>query len=359
MNTKHWAIIGAGNGGQTMAGHLAIMGVPVKIFDVYEKTVNAINENKGIELEGKINGFGKIIEATTEIDKVVKNAEIIIVVLPAIYHKSIAEKCSKFLEEGQIIILHPEASLGAVEFKKIIDKERENIDITVGATNTLLYACRAEKPGLAHVFGKKNEIKMATIPTEKGKSTLELLKGYFPEIKLVKNVLETSLSNLNAMVHPGPSLLNTSLIESNHSFEYYLDGFTPSIANFVEKLDKERVLIADAYGIRLKGIKEEFKSIYGSEGDTLYEIIQNTEVYKGIMGQNKMNNRYLTEDIPFSLVSMKTLAEVADVNIKYIKTIIDLGEGVLGEILETGRTRENLELESSNIDDLINYVELG
>ena len=40
---KVWAIIGGGNGGQAMAGHLASMGEKVSLYDVVPATVDALN----------------------------------------------------------------------------------------------------------------------------------------------------------------------------------------------------------------------------------------------------------------------------------------------------------------------------
>ena len=70
----------------------------------------------------------------------------------------------------------------------------------------------------------------------------------FPAYTFDSDIIEVSLDNINAFVHPGPTLLNTGRIESGVSFEYYLD-FTPSQAALVETLDKERCAIAAAYGM--------------------------------------------------------------------------------------------------------------
>ena len=40
---KVWAIIGGGNGGQSMAGHLALLGQKVRLYDVMQKTVDELN----------------------------------------------------------------------------------------------------------------------------------------------------------------------------------------------------------------------------------------------------------------------------------------------------------------------------
>lgn len=98
---KPIAIIGAGNGGQAFAGYLSLHGREVKIFDVVQATVDRLTELGGVTLSGNsdVTGFGKIQLASTDIGAVMEGCEIILVVLPSIYHKDMAEK-NGTLSEG-------------------------------------------------------------------------------------------------------------------------------------------------------------------------------------------------------------------------------------------------------------------
>ena len=64
------------------------------------------------------------------------------------------------------------------------------------------------------------------------------------------NCLETSLSNIGALFHPTPVLLNIGRIENDlQGFRYYWDGITPSVATLVGEIDQERMAVARAYGV--------------------------------------------------------------------------------------------------------------
>jgi len=76
-----------------LSGHLALMGFSVKLYDIVPETIRAIQEKGGIELQGAVEGFGKLELATTRMDDAVSNADIIAVVTPAIAHRSIAAEC--------------------------------------------------------------------------------------------------------------------------------------------------------------------------------------------------------------------------------------------------------------------------
>ena len=142
---NHIAIVGAGNGGQAFAGYLSLMGERIKIFDVVPATVEKLNEVGGVLMEGnsKLTGFGKIEKATTSMQEVIEGAKLILIVLPSLYHADMARQMAPYLKDGQVIILNPHASMGPVEFRKVLNDCNVTADITIGCSSTLLFACRA------------------------------------------------------------------------------------------------------------------------------------------------------------------------------------------------------------------------
>ena len=96
---KTWAIIGGGNGGQAIAGHLSLQGEKVRLFDVVQTTVDAINEKGGIQLHHAVEGFGKLEFATTSMEKVMDGADNIMIVLPSLYHEDIAKQVLPLIKE--------------------------------------------------------------------------------------------------------------------------------------------------------------------------------------------------------------------------------------------------------------------
>jgi len=55
-----WAVIGGGNGGQSLSGHLSHMGFAVRLYDIFAETIATIQSQGGIQLNGAVKGFGKI-----------------------------------------------------------------------------------------------------------------------------------------------------------------------------------------------------------------------------------------------------------------------------------------------------------
>lgn len=358
--SKTWAIIGGGNGGQTMAGHLAVMGEQVRLFDVVPATVEAVNAKGGVELHHALTGFGKLEFATADIGRAIENADVVVVVLPSIYHESMARAIVPHLRDGMVVFLHPEASCGAIAFRKVMADMGCEADVVVAAACTLLYSTRIQAPGDVYVFGVKNEVPMAALPATDNQRLESVICPRLPWFKAVPNVLLTSLDNLNAMMHPAPMLLNTSRIEAEPfvPYEYYHQGITPSIGKYVDAMDAERVAVARAFGYEQRTVREEYIDMYacGDRDTPLYQLCRNNKGYEGIMTAGTLRTRYILEDIPYSLEAIRALARVAGVETPCIDAVITLGRTILGEEMNQGRTAEALGIAGMTRDELLRYT---
>ncbi len=355
-----WAIIGGGNGGQSLAGHLALMGFSVRLYDIFPETVEAIRSQGGITVEGAVDGFGPLERVTTDMQEALEGADIVMVVAPAVAHRTIAADCAPFLVDGMIVFVHPGATGGALEFKKVFDDHGCQHRVTIAEANSLLYACRSPKPGYASIFGIKKQLQVAAFPASDTSRVLQLLTRAFPQMVAAKNVMETSLGNPNAMMHPAPSLLNTSLIESGRDWLYYWDGITPSVGAFVEAMDRERIALAEAFGLKLPPIVQWYRLAYEVAGDTLSEVVKQNRAYAEVKGQQTLRTRYILEDVPTGLVPMVSLGRLLGVDVSRMETIVQLAQYVLGEDLTTGgRTVESLGLDGLSVAQIRNFLETG
>ena len=144
LNEKKIAIIGAGQGGQAIAGFLGMKGFEVSLWDRSSDILKDIKILGGIKLTGKINGFGEVVETTCSIAKAIKNAFAIMVVTTADAHDEIALSLAKHLENKQTIILNPGRTFGALYFKHFLNKvlKNNNTKIYIAEAQSLIFACR-------------------------------------------------------------------------------------------------------------------------------------------------------------------------------------------------------------------------
>ncbi len=71
---------------------------------------------------------------------------------------------------------------------------------------------------------------------------------------------------------------------------------------------------------------------------------------------NTLRTRYVLEDIPYSLVALRALAQVAGVETPCMDAIITLGNVILSDVMEEGRTKKALGIDSMTKEELIKYV---
>src|SRR3990167_10545953 len=96
------------------------MGYEVKLYNRTEDKIKSVQYRGGIDLEGEVEGFGPVKAATSNIEEALKDTDVLMVVVPANAHRSIAETCAPFLKNGQIIVLNPGRTGGALEFRSVL-----------------------------------------------------------------------------------------------------------------------------------------------------------------------------------------------------------------------------------------------
>lgn len=355
MNIKHpkFCVIGAGNGGLAMAGHLAIMNFDVKLFNRSEERLKAIKLEGGIDVTGEVNGFGRIEVATSDPEEAIKDVDVIMVVIPATGHKNIAKMIAKFLSSGQIVILNPGRTFGALEFFNTLKGEGCSSDVIVGETQTFIYASRVTGPGQAKIFRIKNSVPLATIRAYKIPKALSVIRKAFPHFVSGDSIFKTSFDNIGCVFHPALVILNAGWIEDPIDFEFYLQGTTLSTSVILEALDKERLEVASALGFRAMSAREWLYYAYDVSGKTLFEAIHANPGYRGIMAPHNTNMRYITEDVPCSLVPMASLAKKFNVETPVIDSIIKIASAMHErDYYKEGRTVESLGIKDLNLKQL-------
>lgn len=348
-----YAVIGAGNGGLAMAGYLAYKGYNVNLYNRTKGKIKDLIDDPVITLSGAVQGVGKLQLVTSDIKEAISDVEVIMVTTPATAHYSLAKVMAPYLRDGQMIVLNPGRTGGALEVYSTIRDCGCNKNIVVAEAQTFIYACRATSPKSAKIFSVKNEVFVAAIPAYQTEKVIRYLSGVYPQFSAARNVMETSLNNFGAIFHPAPTLLNSGHIERCQPFEYYLEGITPSIGKMLERLDYERMQVAYALGVRAISAVRWLKDTYGASGSSIYDAIQNTKAYKGLTAPSGLKTRYIYEDIPCSLVPISSIGSILGIDTPAIDTIIRLANIITGRnFIAEGRTADKLGLSNLNAREI-------
>jgi opine dehydrogenase len=365
MNTTtHYTVIGAGHGGKPMAAHLALMGFPVTLYNRTFDHIAAIKKRGGIDLEsaeGGPHGFAHLPLVTSDVKEALQYAEMIMVVVPSSAHAEVARTVAPHLRDGQIIILHPGRTCGAIEFYKEIREKGCTADVTIAEAETFIYASRSDGPAQARIFRIKEAVPLAALPAVRTQQVLDKLNEAYPQFIDGGNVLQTGLNNMGAIFHPALTLLNAGWIEATHGdFQFYIDGVTPSVARVLEELDRERVTVASSIGIRARNAMEWLQLAYNTTGEDLQDAIHNQPGYYGIKAPSTLSHRYIFEDVPMSLVPIASLGERYGVSVHGMDSIIRLACIVHHtDYWRRGRTLVKLGIADLSVNELTRFVNEG
>ena len=341
-----------------MAGHFASLGHNVTLYNRSIGKLLGLTENGSIQLKGAISGFGKIVLVTDNLQEALKDAELIMVTTTADAHKQLAETMAPYVQEEQVIILNPGRTLGALEFSVAI-KKITNKRIYIAEAQSLIYACRADTPGIVRVIGVKDKVLLAAYPASDTDRVLNMVNSVYSCFVKVDNILVTGLENIGAIFHPSVVLFNAAAIERGEKFYFYND-MTPSIANFLIEIDQERLDVGKAFGIQLHSVSDWVSLAYTNiEGEDLCEKMRNNPAYYQIQAPGQLKSRLLTEDVPTGILPIMELGKAAGLKMPLMSSVFTLSEGLLKiDFRSQGRTLKNLGLDKlsvSRISELVGH----
>lgn len=358
-----FAVLGAGHGGTAMAGHLSLMGFDVSLYNRGADRLNPIRVAGGVEIlsdcaESVPYGFARLDVVTTDPAEAIRERQILMVVVPATAHAFIAEQIAPHLVDGQVVVLNPGRTGGALEVHRVIRDKGCRADVVVAEAQTFIYASRSVNPAQTRIFRIKNSIPVAALPAHRTPEVVKLLRHAFGQFVPGDNVMKTSIDNIGAIFHPAVTVLNAARIEStNGDFDYYTEGITPAVAQILEAMDRERVAVAEALGFRAMSAREWLYIAYDAAGRTLHEAMRANRGYDGIKAPKTVYTRYITEDIPMSLVPISSLGQLVGVQTPTIDSIILLGSVLHGvDYLAEGRTAESLGLAGKSLKQIRQFI---
>jgi opine dehydrogenase len=370
------AVLGGGNGGHAVAANLSLAGFKVNFFELpqFAEPFERVLRTKEIRIEGvSIDGVARLNLATTDIQQAIKDAEVIFVITPAFGHKTMAEICAPFVQDGQVIVLMP-GSGGSLEFAKIFKEKKVKQEITFAECCTLPYGARLKATGHVSVFINALILPTGVFPSKRTGEVISTLKQFYPTMIPAKDVLEAAINNPNPIVHPVATLLSATRIEhSKGEFYLYAEGMTPSVARTYESLNEERLSICKTMGYKLYHWNDlDFKdyNLGETEEECRYRILNTSMdaafgkdgIYAGIKmkGPEHLKDRYVTEDVPYGMVLLSTLGDILKIPTPTHDAVIQLASVInRTNYWKTGRGVKELGLSGLNKQGLKKFLHDG
>jgi opine dehydrogenase len=352
------AVLGAGNGGVAAAFDFAQHGHEVALYAAAEfgENVVAVARAGGISASGDLSGFAAIRYAGHDAAEALSGAELVLVVGPAYSTEPLAAAAAPHLSPGTAILVCPGSCAGAIAFKRAVGLELDDERYVVGETSTLPYAVRVTEPGVVNVFLKLTSgLYLAGLPRAATDRLHDLIKDVWPAVEKADSVFQTTLQNGNPVIHPAVTLLNAGLLErTGGDFLFYEEGVTERVGRLIAAVDHERQAIAAALGVTIQsepalGVRQGY--MLEENYSTGYSTAPG---FLGIRAQSRLDHRYLTEDVGYSLVFLTDLAARLGLRTPVIDAVIAIASVVLARDFraEGKRTMSTLGLDGISPEQL-------
>lgn len=346
------AIVGAGNVGQAIAGHMTLLGHNARLYSRWERDFDAINANNGIDFTGDVVGHADKPFLTTDLGAAVEGADTVVVAAPAYAHAFLSAELAKILKPEQLVVFQPSVLGSSLELAKHFSLLNRPACL-IAETPTSLYTCRLRGPAQVYIGAIKPGIQLATIPRNSAQKAIEQLSRYFGNRYIpASDTLSVGLGNPNAVYHVPPALLNIKTVEDSDKLPLHT-LVTPRVAALIHALDLERISLAEAFGVKTPSWWEFLETSYGvTEGSYVERIVQGYG-RQAFPEPDSLTHRYFTEDIPFGLVIWSSLAKEIGLSLPLTDSLIKLSGVICDTDFEaTGRTAEVLGVSGCDIETI-------
>jgi opine dehydrogenase len=346
------AVLGAGPIGVTVAGDLSLRGHQVSLWSRSAATLASFM-HAAIRLDGALEAEVFPFLVSPDIADVLAGSRLVVVCVPASGHEEVARLAAPFLKRDQVVLLVPGRTFGALAFLRALDCPAEQAP-SIAETQTTPFASRRRAENKCHVFAVKKNIATASLVQARRAEVEILLRQVGLDAHVfAANTLVTSMNSIGPLMHCPTMLLNVSLVDANAEWaqklrsptKFYSEFITPRVARIIERMDEERMAIAAALGLggAAESIRQWGSRTYGMDGLSFYEALQTNLSYGPIESPDRMEHRYLTEDVPTGLVPWESLGRSLGVPVPLTSLMIDLADNLLErDFRREGRSLERL-----------------
>jgi len=382
MNNNHIkqiTVFGAGNAGITEATRIKLQFPEIRII-LYNRTSDEksckklalLQCHKMFHLSGIYQGQTKPDVVTPRIDESAKGSEVIIITTTANAHGSIASQIAPYLYHGQIILIFAGGIDSKFLMAKKIREEGCTAHVTFADADTFIYATKIIQlsPRRIEVLVKarKQKLYLSVLPSKRMSHVLQLLAGsiYPDQFIGCHDPLQAGINDAPGL-HIIGIIMQRKRIEAQEDFNFYL-GLTKEMTQMIEELDRERIAVAHAMGIRNCPTTRDFlHTAYnipltdGGSERSLFDMVhdEGTPYYNPPGGPirspapKKMNHRYLYEEVTTRVVPLYHMAKVLGIDTPLHKRIIEQA----GEILNHNYFKEGRSLDDLGLSphDILNW----
>lgn len=352
---RKFVVIGAGNGGQSLAGDMVIRGVHLAaIYDNNPAPIVDIQQKGGIKMSGPVvEGFAPVKCATTNLKEAVEAGDVILVAITANYHKDFAVSIAPYIRSNQAVIIIPGYAGSSILFAKTLLKAGVKQLPLIGETISFPYATRLVEPAHAGIKSRKVALPVAALPATRNDELLAIIKEAIPEAMLFDDTLSIGFNNPNPVSHVPSYLFNLGRVESSDVINADFHSWaTPTISRIKHDLDNERLAVMKALGLQPLSYDEFHELAY--KGKAFKPLPQKGEIPANA---SQAPDRFIDEDVPMGLVSVAVFGDLANIDTPTTDTLIKISNFIRQEKFESiGRNLDYMGINGMTLKEILSFV---
>jgi opine dehydrogenase len=360
------AVLGAGHGGCAAAADLTRRGYRVRLHARSAARLAPLRERGGVEARGIQTGFVPLPDLTTDVAEAVDGADLIMLVVPSVAHAHYAQALAPLLRPDRPVFLNPGHTGGGLHFAHELRRAGYRDDFQTGETVTLTYICRMEGPATVGIYSYVRRLRFAAFPGRHAEGLYALVHRLYPETEPASSVLETGLSNLNAVFHPPGMLMNAGWVEhTGGGFLFYREGITEAVGRVVAAVDAERMAVAKALGVPARSFLDTFfqaglTTPAAHASGSIARACRESGPNATIKAPASLDHRYVHEDVGYGLVPFAAFGRLAGVPTPTIDALVHLVSEATGiPYGETGLTLDRMGLAGRRPEELGQFLAEG
>jgi opine dehydrogenase len=362
------AVLGSGAGALAVSADLARHGREVTIADLPEFTGNLdpVRDRGGVVVAEGWHGDELVhLVVAPDVETAVSRAELVFIVVPCYGHEPFMQALAPILAPGASLLFLGEGGGSVVARHELA--LAGGARVRVGETNTLPYLARLTGPGRVSADRKAGGVLLSAVPSADTEVLLSAVTDVWPYISPASSVWETVLLNFNAIDHVATVVANVGTLESRSGrMLLWGEGASPSVVRLIEAVDQELLALRQALGSFDTRLYPDFLIEQGfapDDGDRdLHSLIQASKLASVAVaaGPNALDTRFVTEDVPYGLMTAASIADEIGVPVPVISALISLSGTMLGrDFRHTGRTLARLGLAGGGLDALRAFAASG
>ena len=352
------AVLGGGEDARMIAALCLAAEAKVTLFSAYGAELDAMRAASGISLRGAgpvgtyqvDRANAPSVQTTAELDAAVAEAQVIFLTGPVHKQRTYAMVLADHLSDGQVLVLAPGRSLGALETAWLLRIGGATADITIVEAQGLPYWISAQ--GAVLNLSAASQPVAATLPSGR-EDVLAGLQKFLPN-QPAQGVVASGFADGSALVEfpallmSGPALGSGAIpipmggtpLPDNQTFASLIG---PEQRNLIAQLADERRSVARAFGARDLPDTETWIAIHAGA--------QRGDGSRPIPDQDT-SKKLLRDGIIGSLVPLVSAAKLTNTPVPVTEAMITLASAVLGaDVAAAGRRLDTIGITATDTSE--------